>query len=266
MTNLSRHSRHELTAALRQRYREGSRSDKARILDEFVALTGYHRKHAIRVLGRSEKGRVRRASRSVVYDTAVREAIGVLWEAADRICGKRLKALLPVLVPSLERHGHLARDETVRQRVLSASAATIDRLLRTRRLAGGKQRRRRQHPSIAQGIPIRKFGDWNAPKPGFAEVDLVAYCGDRLQGSFAHTFVLVDIATGWIECAPLLARDSAVVADALDRLRTTMPFELRGIVGSQPDWTPDSQRHSPLTSGSRDAQRMFHREVFRPGG
>jgi hypothetical protein len=29
-----------------------------------------------------------------VYDEAVREALGVLWEASDRICGKRLKALL----------------------------------------------------------------------------------------------------------------------------------------------------------------------------
>ena len=28
-----------------------------------------------------------------VYDDAVREALIVLWEASDRICGKRLKPL-----------------------------------------------------------------------------------------------------------------------------------------------------------------------------
>ncbi|WP_442863149.1 DDE-type integrase/transposase/recombinase [Calidifontimicrobium sp. SYSU G02091] len=229
MAKLSKQSRRELIDALRRRYRESSAADKARILDEFVAVTGYHCKHAIRVLGRSGPEYVCRTSRSPVYDDAVREAIGVLWEAADRICGKRLKALLPVLVPSLERHGHLALDETVRQRVLSASAATIDRLLRPRRQSAGKQRRRRQQPRVAQGIPVRTFADWDDPKPGFAEVDLVAHCGDRVEGSFAHTLVLADIASGWIECVPLLVRDSALVADAFERLRTTMPFAMRGI-------------------------------------
>ena len=63
----------------------------------------------------------------------------VVWEAADRICGKRLKAALPHLVESMERHGHLDLDPGVRQRLLAASAATLDRLLqpiRTPRAAG----------------------------------------------------------------------------------------------------------------------------------
>ncbi len=53
----------------------------------------------------------------------------VLWEAADRICGKRLKAILPGLISAMERHKHLSLDPTVRGFVLSASPATIDRLL-----------------------------------------------------------------------------------------------------------------------------------------
>jgi hypothetical protein len=77
------------------------------ILDEFTKLTGYHRKHAIRVLtpqpAREPTTRaVRRA-----YQEAVKEALIVLWEASDRICAKRLKALLPLLVEAMERHGHL---------------------------------------------------------------------------------------------------------------------------------------------------------------
>ena len=42
-----------------------------------------------------------------LYDSAVRDALVVLWEAADRICGKRLKAILAVLTSALERHQHL---------------------------------------------------------------------------------------------------------------------------------------------------------------
>ena len=49
--------------------------------------------------------------------------------AADRICRKRLKAALPHLVESMERHGHLALDPEVRVRLLAASAATLDRVV-----------------------------------------------------------------------------------------------------------------------------------------
>ena len=43
-------TRKELVEALRARYREAAARDKVKILDEFSALTGYHRKHAIRLL------------------------------------------------------------------------------------------------------------------------------------------------------------------------------------------------------------------------
>ena len=42
-----------------------------------------------------------------IYDEAVRAALIVLWEASDRVCGKRLRAPLPILLPALERNGHL---------------------------------------------------------------------------------------------------------------------------------------------------------------
>ena len=65
-----------------------------------------------------------------IYDEAVREAVIVAWKASDRLCGKRLKAVLPHLVESMERHGHLDLDLEVRERLLAASAATLDRLLK----------------------------------------------------------------------------------------------------------------------------------------
>ena len=64
-----------------------------------------------------------------MYDEGVKEALIVLWETSDRVCGKRLKPLLPLLVDSMERHGHLHLDPAIRSRVLSVSAATIDRVL-----------------------------------------------------------------------------------------------------------------------------------------
>jgi hypothetical protein len=50
-----------------------------------------------------------------------------LWEAPDRVCGKRLKVMIPTLLPALEQHGRLQLDQADRDRVLAISAATIDR-------------------------------------------------------------------------------------------------------------------------------------------
>jgi hypothetical protein len=49
---ISRESRRELIEAVGDRYRTGGRAEKRRILDDFVAVTGWHRKHPIRALSR----------------------------------------------------------------------------------------------------------------------------------------------------------------------------------------------------------------------
>ena len=101
----------EVLRAIRNRYREASKKDKSRMLDEFVAMAGCHRKHAVRLLRQGDKPTEQAASKGQrIYDEAVREALTVVWEASDRICGKRLKAALPSMVKSLERHGHLDLD------------------------------------------------------------------------------------------------------------------------------------------------------------
>src|ERR1700738_3675261 len=98
-TPISKRAKSEVLEALRERYHQGSKQDKAKILDEFVAVAGCHRKHAIRLLTPPQRNPsdTRPVARRI-YDEAVRAALAVLWEAADRICGKRLKAILPSLV------------------------------------------------------------------------------------------------------------------------------------------------------------------------
>jgi hypothetical protein len=84
---LSLATKRELIQAIAERYRAASRADKRKILDEFTAVTGFHRKHAIRVLREPMAQSRARPSRSRVYDEAVLQALTILWEAADRICG-----------------------------------------------------------------------------------------------------------------------------------------------------------------------------------
>ena len=125
-------AKRELPAAIRELYRGDSNRDKSRILDEFITVTGHHRKHGIRLMAQS-KERAKKAGIPQgrrIYDDAVREAAILIWEASDRHCGKRLKAALPHLVDSMERHGHLELDSEMRSRLLTASAATLGRLLK----------------------------------------------------------------------------------------------------------------------------------------
>jgi len=222
--------RRELVRAIGERYRSGSVDAKARILDEFVAVTGYHRKHSIRVLNSATAATVTaRSPRLRLYDEAVCEGLIVLWEAADRICGKRLKALLPVLLPALERHGHLKLEAGMRENLLAVSASTIDRLLAVpRQKLDGRRTRLSSRPAVRRAIPIRTFGDWHDPLPGFMEADLVSHGGENVAGSFAHTLALTDIASGWTECIALAVKEGALIVEAMTRLRTTMPFPLRG--------------------------------------
>jgi hypothetical protein len=227
---ISSAGRGELLGAIAERYKQATRAERKAILDEFVAITGYHRKHAIRVLGSADAKPIReRRVRRRLYDEAVRQALVVLWEASDRLCGKRLKPLIPTLLEALQRHGHLLLDDDVRQRVLGVSAATIDRLLAPTRLAVHGRRRPSVKPAIRSKVPVRTFSDWNDPPPGFMEVDLVAHCGGSMAGSFVHTLVLTDIASEWTECVALPVREAVVVVDMVARLCPLLPFKLVGV-------------------------------------
>lgn len=165
-----------------------------------------------------------------IYGAAVREALIVLWEASDRVFGKRLRSLISILVESMERAGHLTLASEVRAGLLAMSAATIDRVLAAIRGEEGGRRRRRSPPSAAlrRSVPVRTFSDWDDPAPGFMEADLVSHSGPVPAGSFVQTLTLTDIAIGWTECAPLLVREQTLLIEVLKGMRAVMPFPLLG--------------------------------------
>lgn len=228
---ISMATRSELVGTIIERYRSCSRSNKQQILDEFVAVTGYHRKHAIRVLGRRETKPPRNRRQAIRYGADVRQALVVLWEASDRLCSKRLKPLIPVLLPALARHGRLDVGAELRDKLLTVSAATMDRLLSEVRVVarGGQRRRAGMSSAVRRSVPVRTFGDWDDPLPGFVEVDFVAHSGTSSSGSFVQTMVLTDIATGWTECVPVRSRDSSLVVGAIRQAQQLFPFPLLGV-------------------------------------
>jgi IS30 family transposase len=229
---MSQKSKQELAEALRPRYQQADRGAKSRILDEFVAVTGYHRKYAIQVLKHWPRRRVRQRRRAVAQYAAVVGPLEQLWAVADHICGKRLVAALPALVETLERHGELRLERQTRALLLRISPATADRLLQpARRRRGCRHGLSTTKPGtlLKQRIPVRTFADWDDARPGFTEIDLVAHCGDSAHGEFVHSLDLVDITTRWSEQVALPNRSQAAVTAALETIRQRLPFPLLGV-------------------------------------
>jgi len=227
---MSMQAKKELVHRMRWQYLEANRKGKTEIIDAVIAATGYHRKYGVAVLRKSPTRlkAVRKPLRT--YDEEMKAALVMIWKAANCICSKRLAPFLPEFVEILERFGHLKISSEVKAKLFAVSPATIDRLL---------VEERKQHPRgrattrpgnlLKQQIKIRTFAEWNDVEPGFFEADLVAHCGNHVDGSFLNTLVLIDIATCWIECAPLLRKSDADVTAALNAIRAVLPITLLGL-------------------------------------
>ncbi len=200
---LLRSERGERPALIRSAGGGLNSAGKKALVDELVVITGYHRKSVLRALNRrpisadgadisAEPHRHHRCR----YGPEVMEALVPLWEASDRLCGKRLQALLPLLLESLERHGHLVLDLEVREKLLTISSATIDRLLApVRKTSPGNGWRRppRARSAVQRRRPAHKFNGWGEVKEdGWLEIGLVAHCGKWMEGRFLWTLVATE--------------------------------------------------------------------------
>jgi len=221
----------DYAVALRGRYGGVSRKGKGEMLDEFVRVTGYHRKTAIRLLAGRERKRSGRRGRRRQYGVEAREALKELWEALHRPCSRRLQPFLGEMVEVMMRRGRIALSAEATRQLLQMSPSTIDRLLRPYR----RQERRHGFSTTRPGsllkreIPVRTFADWVEDCPGFLEVDLVAHCGESTDGFYLNTLTAVDIHTGWVECQAVWGKREDKVRGAIHEVRKRLPFACKGI-------------------------------------
>jgi hypothetical protein len=229
---MTKRSRRELLETLQPRYLRAKRAEKRRMLDEFTAATGFHRKYAVRLLRhgyRHRKGKPK--GRRAIYRGEVVTVLEQIWEVYGRICSKRLHPYLPEGLRVLERCGEIQLSAEARQLLLSISSASMDRCLRPVRIQSPRHGLSTTKPSglLLKAIPVRTFADWKEDQPGFMEIDLVAHCGETTEGQFLNTLNCTDLCTGWTEPLALRRHSQEAVRDALQFMRQGLPFALRGI-------------------------------------
>ena len=228
---MKRGSVQDYVESMKKRYGKAGRSERGRLLDEFVEVTGYHRKSANRLLrGKAGgSGGDGRTGRPREYGSAVTAALRQVWEVADRPCGRRLAPFMGELVGRLEAWEELLLPGEVAKALCGMSASTIDRLLRPYKDRG--QRRpwtsaTKPGSLLKAAIPIRTYGEWGHPPPGHLEVDLVAHCGESTEGFYVNTLTGVDIATGWVVCRGVWGKGQDRVGGAVHEMARGLPFAL----------------------------------------
>ena len=230
---MTRASLREYAAKQRERYQGATRAEKHRLLDEVVAVTGIHRKAAIRLLRRAPRPRATPGpgGRPRAYGPAVAAAAEVLWQASGRIGAHRLHPFVPELLDRLLRCGELTLAPTVDKLVRQASRPTLARLLGPARARYPRRGATitRPGPVLKHEIPIRTFTEWTDARPGFLEVDLVAHCGSSTEGFYLCTLCAVDIATAWVELEAVWGKGQERVGGAVHRVRTRLPMPLLGL-------------------------------------
>jgi hypothetical protein len=228
---MSENSRREVILKMRERYAGRGRKGRIRLLDELCELCGYDRKHAIKLLGgklpvvgaKERRGGPRRR-----YGEAEMSVVKEIWLSAEQPCGKRLKAAMSLWLPHYEREkGGL--EEELRDRVLSLSAATLDRLLAPCRVAQGTRGRCGTRPGtlLRKQIPVRTE-HWDVDGPGWMEADTVAHCGESMSGDFCWSLTMTDVHTQWTETRAVWNKGQHGVRGRIVEVEKALPFAILG--------------------------------------
>jgi hypothetical protein len=226
---MGKNERQAYFEAIRERYRIASKKAKALILDEFCQVCGYNRKYAIRLLGQQKRGPKKRPGRKPIYrSTELIKALKRIWLATDQMCSKKLVAAIPLWLPFYTETYEKLSDQ-VTTKLLSISAATIDRLLAPIRVRTRPKGRCVTKPGslLRNQIPIRTHNR-DITKPGFVEADTVAHCGNSIAGDFIWSLTLTDIHSGWTECRATWNNGARGVISQITDIETKLAFPLRG--------------------------------------
>lgn len=220
-------SKREYLEKIRHRYAHAGRRYKHKILDEFCAICGYHRKHAIRLLRQQSSTCRHRPGPTSLYKDDIKAILKYFWLVTNRLCSKLLKAALPLWLPYYPEQRSLTPE--IRKQLCKISPATIDRLLRPIRKQYGSHGLGATRPvhTLKLQIPIRT-SHRNVDRPGFIQADTVAHGGDSTEGDFVWSLTLTDVFSQWTESHAVWNKGYANIAQAIAEIEEHLPFTILG--------------------------------------
>jgi hypothetical protein len=199
---MSKETLDEYIPRVRERYsRLTGKRARSRLLDDFCAVSGYGRKHAIKVLRgqkRSGKG-PGRGGAPTLYGEEVGAVLKHCWLHMEQPCGKRMAGMLPLWLAHLQEIGGKQINSATRARLLKISPATIDRLLAPAKTGARKKRLVPRSDAAIKALIEIRAERWDTGEVGWTEVDTVAHCGGDMGGSFIWSLTSVEILSGWTE-------------------------------------------------------------------
>lgn len=231
--------RYKFLRSIHQEYKKVSKKDKSKILNMCTQTTGLGRKYLISLLKRrriSFMTNKRKYNNILSRYQSDKELIRVLidiWKISDFPCGKLLKPQLKTFIPFYEKE-YSKLSETIKQKLITISPATIDRLLKqekrkqdisTLKVRLYSKKRNRLYDHL---VPIKTHGEWNflSDKPGKLQLDLVAHDGGSMRGDFIQTLDMIDYKTGWNVIMPCLNKASSHVFPQLKLGFLLFPFNI----------------------------------------
>jgi len=227
---MGKHEKRAYLHQIKSRYKNASKAEKQRILDEFCAVCRYHRKYAIRALNRRTTPKSSQPlGRKPTYDRSqILEPLKQLWLATDQMCSKKLAAAIPLWLPFYDE-AYEPLNDVVKQQLGQLSPATIDRLLKPARCQASTKGLSGTQPGtlLRNQIPIRTHA-WDITQPGFMEADTVAHCGNSLTGNFVWSLTMTDYHSGWTECRATWNKGAHGVITQIHCIEKQLPFALKG--------------------------------------
>ena len=246
---LSMKERNSVTKEVAERYKNASKNEKIKILNEYIAITGFHRKYAINKINSYIKKRnysfnnKKMTSIKVIepkkkkrvytkeYDEPFQTSLIRIWSYFDYLCGQRLVPFIRENIEALTNEKSFKINETIKEKLLNVSSATINRLIN---IARNKNKLHgisttKAGKSLNQLIPIRVFFDWDERIPGFFEMDTVSHDGGNASGEHIYSVTVTDISVGWTEIRPVLNKAQRWVKERIEEIKNELPYKMLGL-------------------------------------
>jgi hypothetical protein len=214
---------------LKSKHRRARKKGKGEIITELCERLSVGRKHAIKLLSAKSSGRPRKCGKrpgrpSKYGDKEFQTALRIAWKRIRYACGRTMRSAMPYWIEDIERVDGAFSAE-VREKLLTISPATIDRILRPWKAESGKSFTR--SGGFRDEIPIQG-NIWDIKMPGYVEADTAVMCGGSMMGEFVNTLTMVDIFSLWTETRAVFGRGSNAVFAGVQDIEKTLPFAILG--------------------------------------